>query len=125
MALLGLVHLIYTFMGNRLKPRDESVSRAMQSGRLNLTAETTVWRAWIGFNASHSLGAMLLAVIYVPLCLFHHEVILSSRWLQSVPLVWGLAYLVLARRYWFSIPLIGIGLATLSFAIALVLMWSA
>ncbi len=123
-ALLGTIHLIYTFVGSRLKPRDAAIEQAMQSGRLNLTRETTVWRAWIGFNASHSLGAMLPAAVYVPLCLNHFDIISASLWLQGLPLGFGLCYLVLARRYWFSIPLIGISLATLCFAAALILIQS-
>ena len=32
-----------------------------------LTKDTTVWDAWVGFNASHSIGAMLVAAFYIPL----------------------------------------------------------
>ena len=31
-----------------------------------ITKETTVWRCWVGFNASHSMGLMLYGLISIP-----------------------------------------------------------
>ena len=54
--LLGVVHLVYTFHGPKLLPRDPALVASMKAVPLVLTAETTVWRAWIGFNTSHSMA---------------------------------------------------------------------
>jgi hypothetical protein len=36
-----------------------------------ISRETTMWKAWIGFNASHSLGAILFGLVYGYLALAH------------------------------------------------------
>jgi len=66
-GVLGTIHLIYTFFSNKFDTIDPSVKEAMKNTSPILTKETTIWKAWVGFNASHSLGAMLFAGIYIPL----------------------------------------------------------
>ena len=51
---LGVLHLIYTFSGPKLLPRDPTLQARMNEVNLVITRQTTVWRAWIGFNASPS-----------------------------------------------------------------------
>ncbi|MBV1904670.1 MAG: hypothetical protein KUG75_01225 [Pseudomonadales bacterium] len=74
-----------------------------------------MWDAWMGFNASHSLGAMLVTAFYVPLALGNMEVVRESAWFSNLPVFIGLPYLTLAKRYWFKISFIDIFLATLCF----------
>jgi len=86
----GSMHLIYTFFTSRLDPYDLSVKEAMQGTSLALTRETTVWKAWVGFNASHSLGAMLVAAFYIPLALWNFTIIENSLWFTWLPVIIGL-----------------------------------
>ena len=86
-----------------------------------LTKETTMWDAWVGFNASHSFGAMLVTAFYVPLTLTNMEVIRENSWFSILPVVIGLSYLALAKKYWFKIPFIGILISTVCFIGAAVL----
>ena len=88
----------------------------MKGSALVLTRETTMWNAWIGFNASHSLGAMLIAAFYIPLAITNMQVIRDSLWFSTLPVIVGLSYLVLAKLYWFRIPYLGILISTLCFA---------
>ena len=74
-----------------------------------------MWDAWVGFNASHSLGAMLVAAFYIPLALFNMDVIRETTWFSFLPVIIGLSYLALAKRYWFKIPFIGILISTACF----------
>ena len=62
--LLGLIHLLYTFYGPKLLPRDRDLKARMQEVSLVITRETTMWKAWVGFNASHSYGAILFGAVY-------------------------------------------------------------
>jgi hypothetical protein len=71
---LGCAHLLYTFYTNKFDARDEPVTSSMKNTSPVLTKETTMWKAWIGFNASHSLGAMLVA-FYAPLAVTSMQVI--------------------------------------------------
>jgi hypothetical protein len=121
-ALLGLLHALYTFADisrpRRLVPNDPAVMQAMSSSGVRLArGGTTMWRAWVGFNFSHSLGAIL----------FGSACILVARSLPSlalpkpallVPVAIAALYLCLAIRYWFRIPAIGIATASLCFLFA-------
>jgi hypothetical protein len=113
---LGLLHIVYTFRGAKLLPRDRELRAQMEQSALVLTRETTVWKAWIGFNASHSLGAMLFGVVYGHLALVQPTVLASSPFLLALGAVVLLAYGWLARRYWFSVPFRGVVLALLLYA---------
>ena len=114
-GMLGSIHLYYTFFTNKFDAIDPTVTKAMRDTSPVLTKETTIWDAWIGFNASHSLGAMLVAAFYVPLALINMEIIRESVWFSILPVAIGLSYLALAKRYWFKIPFIGILISTICF----------
>jgi len=112
---LGSIHLFYTFFTQKFDPRDIKVKYAMENTTPRLTQETSMWQGLIGFNASHSIGAILIALFFIPLSIMHDEIIQSSLWFSILPAGIGLSYLILALKYWFKIPTIGISLATLCF----------
>ncbi|GJM13461.1 MAG: hypothetical protein DHS20C12_18640 [Pseudohongiella sp.] len=121
LGVLGSMHLLYTFASKKFDARDEAVTEAMKNASPVITRETTMWNAWIGFNASHSLGAILITAFYVPLALSHMQLIRESLWFSILPVLIGLSYLVLAKNYWFKIPFIGIAISTACFITAAVL----
>ena len=120
-GVLGAIHLMYTFFTNKFEAQDSSVTEAMKGTSPILTKETSVWDAWVGFNASHSLGAMLVAAVYIPLTTSYFNVIQQSVWFSFLPTLVGLSYLVLAKKYWFRIPFFGVLISTLCFVGAAVL----
>lgn len=120
-GILGFVHLIYTFFTDKFNAHNPDVTEAMKNTSPKITKETTVWRAWIGFNASHSLGAILFAAIYIPLAFSHIEFIVNNSWFAVLPSVVGFSYLLLAKNYWFKIPFFGILFSTICFVGAFVL----
>jgi hypothetical protein len=117
---LGLLHLVLTFRGPRLLPRDRELRAQMEHSTLVLTRETSVWKAWIGFNASHSLGAMLFGAVYGHLALVQPTALAGSTFLLAVGAVVLLAYAGLGRCYWFSVPFRGIVLSLLLYAAGVV-----
>jgi len=120
-GILGITHLLYTLFTNKFEAYDSTVTEAMKGTSPVLTKETSVWSAWIGFNASHSLGAMLVAAVYIPLASSYFYVIQQSAWFSSLPVLTGLSYLLLAKKYWFKIPFYGVLISTMCFAVAAVL----
>ena len=108
---LGLVHLLYTFTGTKLTPRDPALQAQMRQVSPVLTRRTTMWKAWIGFNASHSLGAILFGLVYGHLALAHPAFLFQSRFLLAVGLAFLCSYAALGRAYWFSVPNTGIALS--------------
>lgn len=119
--LLGLVHLLYTFRGRKLHPWDAAVEAAMKESSPVLTRQTTMWKAWIGFNASHSGGAILFGLVYGYLALAQAAFLFQSPFLLGLGLVFLACYVFLARVYWFSIPFRGIVMASLLYGAGLVL----
>lgn len=118
MGVLGTAHLLYTFFTDKFDPNDVSTKVAMQASHPLLTRRTTLWRAWVGFNASHSLGAMLFATIYLILAIGHIELLRMSPALAWLAVVGSGCYFLLAVRYWFRTPMIGCALSTACFAVA-------
>ena len=119
--LLGTAHALHTPLAvsdrKGLTPSDPALPELMARSGLRLTRRTDVWRAWIGFNFSHSLGAVLFGVVVVlagrtPEAFAHNAVFL--------PLALGvsLLYLVLGAAYWFRAPIAGITSSVVLFAAA-------
>src|SRR5687768_17955654 len=89
---LGAIHLWYTFRGNMLHPRDLELRARLEQAPLVLTRQTTMWKAWVGFNASHSFGALLFGAVYGYLAVVHRDFLFQSRFLLSLGLLVLVAY---------------------------------
>jgi len=118
-GLLGLTHALYTLgdlrRPRRIVPDDPAVIDAMAASGVRLArGGTTMWRAWIGFNFSHSLGALLFSCGCIAVGAYLEALSLPKAAL-SVPVAVAGIYLVLGIRYWFRVPVVGIALGTLCF----------
>lgn len=102
--LLGCLHLALTFSGPKLKPRDPALQARMSEVAPVITRQTTMWKAWIGFNVSHSLGPILFGAIYAYLAVAHPSILFRSVFLVASGGLLLLGYLILAKLYWFSAP---------------------
>jgi hypothetical protein len=51
-----------------------------------ITKETTMWRCWVGFNASHSIGLILFGLVFGFLALAHGQLLFQSPFLLVVGL---------------------------------------
>ena len=120
-GILGTIHLLYTYFTNKFEAHDTAVTEAMKGTSPILTKETSVWSAWVGFNASHSLGVMSFAAVYIPLAASYFQIIQQSLWFSFLPVIIGLSYLALAKKYWFKTPFVGILISTICFVGAAVL----
>lgn len=120
MLLIGLAHLAYTFHGPKLHPRDADLQARMASVSPVITRQTTMWRAWIGFNASHGISLALFGAVYGYLALAQRELLFSSVFLLALGLLVLLGYVVLSSRYFFRAPLRIVLLASGLYAAALV-----
>src|ERR1700687_5615198 len=81
---LGLVHLVDRFWGPKLMPRDQALQISMSQISPVITKETTMWRAWMGFNASHSMGLILFGLVFGFLALAHGQLLFQSPFLLVV-----------------------------------------
>jgi hypothetical protein len=118
-VVLGCIHAIYTladiFRPRRLVPEDKSLIEAMRSCDVRVAqGGTTMWKAWLGFNFSHSLGAILFGTLCVLLGALR-QARDAPRLVFFVPILIGGIYLFLSLRYWFRIPSFFIAVGTACF----------
>jgi hypothetical protein len=101
---LGIAHLVFTFFGPKLRPRDPALEARMKEVSPVITSQSTMWKLWIGFNASHSCSAILFGSLYGYLALVQPAVLFHSSFLAICGGLFLLVYLILAKKYWFSTP---------------------
>jgi hypothetical protein len=109
---LGFLHALFTLLDmrrpRRLVPENRDVMTAMASTGVRLSrGGTNMWDAWLGFNLSHALGAMLFGAVCITAAM--------PTWILVVI---AAIYEVLALRFWFRVPAIGIGVAGVCLLIA-------
>ena len=119
--MLGIIHLVYTFSGTKLMPRDPSLQVSMSLTTPVITKETTMWRCWVGFNATHSLGLILFGLVFGYLALAQPRVVFESGFLLTTGMATLAALVVLCRMYFFNAPLLGISIASICYVISVAL----
>jgi hypothetical protein len=121
-GLLGVAHGVLTLRDLRaprsFTPIDESLRRAMAETPLRFAPQTTMWKAWLGFNLSHSLGLVIFGTFFAALALRDFDIVAENLFLQPGAVVVGLIYLVLAVRFWFWAPAVLSGVGTLCFVVS-------
>jgi hypothetical protein len=111
-AMLGALHLAYTLIdfGPRpryFRPTDLALLESMQSAKTAIApAGRDYWSGVLGFNLSHSIGVMLLALLIAIATVY------EIAWLKPVLVSVGITYAIISYRCWFHIPTICILLAT-------------
>ena len=118
---LGTLHLYYTFFSSKFAARNRAVVTAMKNTAPVLTNETTMWNAWIGFNASHSAGAIFIGLINIILVVQYFPVLQNSMVLLLLNIATVIFYCWLAGKYWFRVPFTGILITTGCFVAASVI----
>ena len=122
LLLLGTAHVVHTPQqpGDRkgLSPADPGLVESMARSRVLLTGRTDMWRVWVGFNLSHSLGVVLLGVIVVLVGRTPASFGYNAAVFVPLAVVVSLAYLGLGLVYWFRTPIIGVGLSVFLFSCA-------
>ena len=118
-VVLGIAHALATPLtveeSKGLSPRDLSFRQSMAEQTVLLTRRTNLWLTWVGFNLSHSLGAVLFGVVV--LLVGRSPATFAANWPAFVPLaiVVSGAYLVIGLRYWFRTPIVGVIVSSVCF----------
>lgn len=120
-TVLGSLHLYYTFFTNKFSSRNKLVLEEMKSSFPILTNEMTMWKGWISFNATHSIGAIFIGVINFYLILNYFEVLQYDHFFFLFNIFTMGFYLWLAKKYWFKTILTGVLLVLLCFIVSYIL----
>ena len=111
MFVLGSAHLVYTFFGPKFEARDPALTQRMKEVSPVISGDTTMWKAWISFNATHSLGAMLFGAVFGGFAFSDPAYLFASTWLLALGAAMLASFVLLGWRYWFSVPFRGSVLA--------------
>jgi hypothetical protein len=118
---LGFSHLLYTFRGPMLHPRDPDLTAKMMTVPPVISPETTMWRVWVGFNATHSFGLIFFGVLYGYFAMRHSAFLFHSSFLLALGFVLLLGYAVIAKLYFFTAPFRGVVLAAVLYLLGVVI----
>src|SRR5258708_4652182 len=108
---LGVVHLVYTFWGPKLTPRNPALQISMSQIAPVITKETTMWRCLVGFNANHSIGLFFFGLLFGFVAFALCQILFQSPFLLVVGLAMLGGFVVLCKVYFFSVPLAGISIS--------------
>jgi hypothetical protein len=64
----------------------------------------TMWRIWLGFNASHGIGAFVFGLLCVLIATHDFALVTSIGALRPLTIAVSGAYFLLALRFWFYVP---------------------
>ncbi len=127
-VLLGGAHGVLTFRDlsnpRSFTPRDPELRAAMQESAIAFHPKVNLWRAWLGFNLSHSLGLVMFGGAFLYLGIFQSFLFSRSILLQSCSILVSAAYLVMSLKFFFSKPAIGSGIAMACFVLAAMLSYA-
>ena len=80
----------------------------------------SMWRAWLGFNLSHGLGAFTFGLLCLVIALHDAGLVARIDALRLLTVLVATAYVALSLRFWFYAPTITFGVGAACFAVAAV-----
>lgn len=123
-VMLGSLHGLLTLRDisnpTSFTPRDPALRHAMQESGIAFHPDVNLWKAWLGFNLTHSLGIVLFGGAFLYIGLFVPGAYAGSRALQAVAVSVSATYLAISVFFFFSGPVIGSAMATVCFLAAAV-----
>ena len=120
-TILGTIHLFYTFFTDKFSSKNEKLIEEMKASFPILTKQTTIWKAWIGFNASHSSGAIFIGIVNFYLAVKYFPIFQTDHFFFLFNILIVGFYVWLAKKYWFKIPFIGLLVTFICFAVSFIL----
>jgi hypothetical protein len=121
-VVLGSVHARITPLtpaeSKGLSPRDAAYRASMTEQTLLLNRRTNLWLAWVGFNLSHSLGAVAFGAVVWLLGRNTAAYRANAPFFIPFAIVVSGLYLAIGVRYWFRTPIVGIAFAGVCFVLA-------
>ena len=118
---MGLLHLRGTFFTKSVYPKNETLVGDMKASTLRLTKKQTMWNAWLGFNASHSLGAIFTGVANFYFALHYFEILQADYFFIGLTLLTSGFYVWVAKTYWFDRVLVLLATAFICFMTSFIL----
>lgn len=121
-VLLGIAHALATPLtpdeSKGLSPRDPEYRQGMAGQTVLLTRRTNLWLAWVGFNLSHSLGAVAFGLAVGLVGRTPETFAANGPAFLPFAIVVSGAYLAIGLRCWFRTPIAGIVVSSACFVLS-------
>ena len=121
---MGLTHMYGTLFSNKIQPRNKSLIDEMKTSTLLLTDKLSMWKSWIGFNATHSLGAAFIGIVNFYLAIKYFVFLMSDQLLLLITIAAVGFYVWVANKYWFKVAFVLLLFALLCFITSYILIMS-
>jgi len=108
---LGLLHLRLTLSDLKaprfFAPANAALLEDLKNTRINLRKDVkNFWLSYLGFHFSHSAGLIFYGLV-AGYCALARPDILSDMAARIGLVAFGASYVLMARAFWFAIPVIG------------------
>ena len=103
-ALLGVGHAALMLFTASFEPQDQELLDKLKSGKTKISKTAKLWDGIKGFHISHGLGLTVYGAFYITLALENNRYLKSSSALNFGLFFVPLVYIVLAHKFWFSVP---------------------
>ncbi len=103
-VVLGAGHAALTAFTRKFEPRDKGLLEQLKAGKTSLSKTGNLWNGIQGFHLSHSLGLVVFGGFYITLAIENSAYLQSSTALNVGLLLVPMVYVILAHRFWFSVP---------------------
>lgn len=112
-GLMGLMHLRGALFTNKLYPKNETAIKEMKNSSLIMTSKLNLWKSWIGFNATHGIGAAFVGLINFYLAYKYPEFLFSDKFILVSGILVALGYTLVSYKYWFKLTTLLIAFASI------------
>ena len=99
-------------------PPDPALREAMQQSRIALHPGINLWKAWLGFNLTHSLSLIFFGSPFLYFGIFKPNIFMSSLILQTIAVFISAIYVILCIKFFFSTPAIASAIGLICFVVA-------
>nr|WP_294950402.1 hypothetical protein [uncultured Mucilaginibacter sp.] len=120
-ALMGVAHLYGTLSSDKLAPNNPKLVADMKTASV-LTEKLKLFPAWIGFNATHAVGAAFIGISNWYLAAAWFQILQTDRFLPLLTIAAMGLYVWVAKKYWITIIFVPIFIAWLCFAASFILL---
>lgn len=128
-VLLGAAHALFTFQDLGAAPRnftppDAGLLGAMRQSTVVFDPEINLWKSWLGFHFSHSLGLLMFGGAFLYVGVYFPTLFSRSMLLQFCSVLIPAIYVILSLNFWFSKPAIFAGISMAGFIAATALSYN-
>ena len=102
LMIMGILHLYGTLFTPFMHPRNEKLIPEMKRATLKITDKLTLWKSWIGFNATHGAGVIFLGVSNLYVNWKYREILQHDLILPTLTIVIVSFYCWVAWKFWFK-----------------------